>query len=247
MPGSSSSLAFPTAVINLAVSDGLEEVLRRIGPVSDESEIINHLRDLIKQHSGVIFEGDNYDQKWKEEARKRGLFIPCSVPDTIDRMEDEKNIALFQKYNILQRDEIKARADIKIELYVKTVEIELRVARYMLRAYIIPAAMKNQELLLNSIRNYPPQILEKNPTLLDCQLNFLERFTQKISKAMEWATVLDEDSQKLKLGTDRERADYCSTSVRPHLAETADLVEKIEDRVDHGFWEMPRVADILFR
>ncbi|NIM16555.1 MAG: glutamine synthetase type III [Candidatus Aminicenantes bacterium] len=247
MPGSSQSLAFPIAVINLAVTEGLNVVYQHIASLEDEKKIIETLNQLVHDNSAIVYEGDNYDREWKEEAEKRGLFIPVSLPHTIDRLKHKKNVTLFEKYNILKKDEIEARADIKIEMYVKTVEMELRVARYLLRAYIIPAALKNQKMLLDAVNGFPQKILEQNPTILDQQLEFIKKFTQKINRAMEMLSILDEDNEKLKQGNDREQAALCSATIRPHIIETAAVVEKIEERVDHGFWKMPRAADILFR
>jgi glutamine synthetase len=249
MPGASASLAFPIAVINLAVSDGLNQVYRHISPISieDDRQILKTLEQLIRQHSVVIYEGDNYDDRWRTDAEKRGLFIPVSIPQTIDRMKQEKNISLFETYNILNKDEIEARADIMTEIYIKTVEMELRVARYMLRAHVIPAGLKNQKLLLDAINGFPPEILKKDASILDRQLRFIGKFTRKIDEAMKMLSLLDEDNEALKQGNDKEKADLCSNTIRPHIMKTAELVEKIEERVDHKFWEIPRVTDILFR
>ncbi|MCP4214294.1 MAG: glutamine synthetase type III [bacterium] len=247
MGGSSASSAFPIAVINLAVADGLQDIHEALSPLKNEKDILEKLGHLLKRHSDIIFDGDNYNGDWRKEAETRGLFIPVSVPHTIDRLKHEKNIELFQAFGILNKDEIQARADIKIEVYVKTVEMELRVARYMLRAYIIPAALKNQRLLLESINGFPVQLLKAEPSLLDKQMNFIEKFTHKVNRSMELLAVLDEDNDLLKNGTDREKADCCASRIRPHIMETAALVEKIEERVARETWKMPMITDILFR
>ena len=247
MPGSSASLAFPIPVINLLAAAGLTEVYKAIEKTQDEKTLIQKLQHIISENSGIIFAGDNYNSNWHKEARRRGLFIPVSVPETVDRLQEEKNIRLFETFAILSREEIKARADIKIEIYVKTVEMELRVARNLLRVYIIPAALKNQAMLLEAIRQFPQEILAKKPAMLKNQLAFIAKFTEKINRAMEMVSLLDEDNDKLKEGADRARAQFCTKVIRPHLAEAAILVEKIEERVDRDFWKLPRVTDILFR
>jgi glutamine synthetase len=247
MPGSSASLAFPISVINLLVAAGLTEVNKAIEKTQDEKTLIHKLQHILSENSGILFAGDNYNSNWHKEARRRGLFIPVSVPETVDRLQEEKNIRLFEAFAILSREEIKARADIKIEIYVKTVEMELRVARNLLRVHIIPAALKNQAMLLEAIRQFPQEILAKKPAMLKNQLAFIAKFTEKINRAMEMVSWLDEDNDKLKKGTDRARAQFCTKFVRPHLAEAATLVEKIEERVDCDFWKLPRVTDILFR
>jgi glutamine synthetase len=247
MPGSSASLAFPISVINLLVAAGLTDVYKAIEKTQDEKTLIHKLGQIINENSTIVFAGDNYNQKWHTEARRRGLYIPDSLPEMIDRLQREKNIRLFETFAILSREEIMARADIKIEIYVKTVEMELRVARNLLRVYIIPAALKNQAMLLEAIRQFPQEILANKPALLKNQLAFIAKFTQKINRAMEMISLLDEDNENLKAGDDRTRARYCTKVIRPHLGEAASLVEKIEERVDHDFWKLPRVSDILFR
>ena len=247
MPGSSASLAFPISVINLLVSAGLAEVVKAIEKIKDEKALIHELREIINENSCIVFAGDNYHSDWHREACKRKLYIPVSVPDTVDLLQREKNMRLFETFAILSREEIKARADIKIEIYVKTVEMELRVARNLLRAHIIPAALKNQAMLLEAVRQFPREILDKNPALLDNQFAFIAKFTEKINRAMAMVSLLDEDNEKLKIGSDRVRAQLCTRFIRPHLADAAVLVEKIEERVDREFWTLPRVTDMLFR
>lgn len=249
MPGSSASLAFPIAVVNLAVSDGLNDVYTAISSIDikDDKKMAETFKRLIQENAAIIFDGDNYGPQWKEDAQKRGLFIPTTIPDTVDRMIQEKNVSLFETYTLLTRDEIQARADIKIEMYIKTVEMELRVARYMLRAYIVPAAIKNQKMLLDAVHNFPEEILKKDSSILDYQLDFIDKFTRKINRTMEMLAVLDEDNEALKQGSLREQAALCSKSIRPHIMETAAVVEKIEERVDQALWAMPRITDILFR
>jgi glutamine synthetase len=247
MPGASASLAFPVAVINLIVAAGLHEVHAAIAGVGKEKSVIHALRGLLSENSSIVFKGDNYSSEWRDTARQRGLHIPASLPETILRLREEKNVALFEKFAILSRQEVEARASIKIEVYVKTVEMELRVARYLLRAFIIPAALKNQALLLEAVRQFPREILASQSSLLDNQHAFIAKFTAKINRAMELLAQLDEDNDMLKEGDDPVRARFCSETIRPHLAEAANLVEKIEERVDRDFWKLPRVTDILFR
>jgi len=247
MPGSSASISFPLAVINLIMVDGLREVLAATEGIKAEHGLLTVLQGLIREHHEIVFEGDNYCQDWQEEAIRRNLFIPKSPPETIQLLRSEKNVSLFERHQILKRDEIEARAEIKTEMYWKTVEIELQVARYMLRAYIIPAALKNQQLLLAAVIGYPREILDRTPTILDNQNRFIEKFTGKINRVMEMIQTLDEDNERIKAGDNLEKALFCSRVIRPHLLEALHLVEKIEERVDRTFWPMPRISDLLFR
>lgn len=247
MPGASASIAFPVSVINVLVADGLEKVFDRIKESDDENHILSELSSILKESLDIVFDGDNYDEEWKSEAEKRNLFIPTSVPETVDELKTREAVELFEKYSVLNEDELCARAAIKNELYVKTVEMELRVARYMLRAYVIPAALKNQTMLINAVKDFPEALLKADSSLLDNQHKFIGKFAGKLEKAMEMLSVLDENNEKIKEGTLEEQAEFCANVVRKNIEETALVVEKIEERVDRGVWTIPRITDMLFR
>ncbi|HLP44580.1 MAG TPA: hypothetical protein VK469_01460, partial [Candidatus Kapabacteria bacterium] len=117
----------------------------------------------------------------------------------------------------------------------------------LLRAYIIPAALKNQKMLLEVVNGFPREMFNKEPSILDKQYEFIKAFTRKINRAMEILTVLDKDNEQLKQLMDREKAHFCAGDIRSHLREIAAVAAKIEERVDHAFWGIPRVTDILFR
>ena len=38
-----------------------------------QSAVRKVLRDIVKKHKRIIFNGDNYTKEWHEEASKRGL------------------------------------------------------------------------------------------------------------------------------------------------------------------------------
>lgn len=247
MPGAPASLAFPVAVINMVVAEGLRVVLDAVEGMAAEEKVVDRLQELYREHEAIVFNGDNYSAAWLQRARAQKLYVPESVPEAIDRLAAPGNVALFDRHRVLAADEVAARADIKIEMYVKTVEMELRVARAMLRACVIPAALRNQALLLDALRGFPSELTAAQPELLAPQHAFLAKCTQRIHRAMELLAQLDEDNEKLKEGDDRARARYGSAVVRPRLAEAAALAEKIEERVPREFWSLPRVADLLFR
>ncbi len=246
LPGSSASLAFPLAAINMVIADGLAEVSALLQE-GKERENMARLSRLCADHSQIIFEGDNYSQSWREQARQRKLHIPASLPAAINLLRSPANTALFTRHNLLSAEEVEARALIKIEMYVKSVEMELRVARQLLRTAIVPAALKYQHTLLSAIRDYPDRILAKKPNIIDQQYRFIEKWTEKINLAMDYISLFDEDNEKLKNASLDEKAEYCSTVIRPRLAEAAVLAEKIEERVDMTLWPLPKVSALLFR
>jgi glutamine synthetase len=247
MPGSSVSIAFPISVINMAVADGLNEVFKYIAPWEDEKKILESLNQLLHENAKVVFEGDNYGEEWSIEAKERGLYIPSTIPETVNQLKEEKNVSLFEDSKILNKDEIFARADIKKEIYVKTIEMELAVARNMIKSQVIPAAVKYQKTLLSAVNNYPEKILNEEPTILDALHMNIKKFTHRLNHILSKTTLLDQHNEALKNGNIDEKAKLCSQKIRQDILEIAVMVEKIEERVDQNLWNIPRIDDMLFR
>jgi len=248
MPGSSVNLAFPLAMVNTMASEGFQQVNELLGDFREPQKAAAILGAIIADHRDIINEGDNYAATWTEEARSRGLTVPATVPATVSLLSREKNSSLLERHGILSADEARARVRVKTEIYEKTVEMELRVARFLLRAHVIPAALKNQKILLDAVTNYPSRLEDEEAGILNPQLRFIRKFTGKINRAMSMLSTLDEDNEMLKgLEDSQARARLCAERIRPHLEETAALVEKIEERVERSCWSIPKVMDLLFR
>ncbi|MBN1196015.1 MAG: glutamine synthetase III [Candidatus Aminicenantes bacterium] len=248
MPGSSANLAFPLAMVNTMAAEGFIQVARAVKGIKDPRRAASVLAEIIAVHKDIIHEGDNYTRTWADEARHRGLTVPETVPDTVALLGSGKNTALLESHGILTKNEARARVMVKTEIYAKTVEMELRVARFLLRAHVIPAALKNQRILLDAVRDFPSGLVEKESGLLDPQLGFIHKFTAKINRAMSLLSTLDEDNEILKTLTDPvEKAQLCARRIRPHLEETGLVAEKIEERVERSCWSIPKVMDLLFR
>ena len=82
--GSSASIAWPNTVLNTIVAESLDyvadELEKAVGakptPAKLQLGVIAVLKQLIKEHKRVIFDGDNYSEEWHAEAERRGLPEP---------------------------------------------------------------------------------------------------------------------------------------------------------------------------
>ena len=60
-------------------------------------------------------------QKWVEEAKRRGLDTETSCPLVFDRYLDEASVQMFESLNVMKRNELKARNEVKWEIYTKKI------------------------------------------------------------------------------------------------------------------------------
>ncbi|MGI6122652.1 MAG: glutamine synthetase III, partial [Acetivibrionales bacterium] len=102
MVGSSQSIATPNFIINTIVADSLNQIADRLEKASDfQTEVHCVVKDIIKKHKRIIFNGNNYSEDWVIEAEKRGLPNLRTAVDAIPALIEEKNIELFKRTGVL--------------------------------------------------------------------------------------------------------------------------------------------------
>lgn len=141
MVGSSSSIADCNTVLNTAVAESLRQFADILETADNFQEELNHLiRDTIKKHKRIIFNGNGYNDEWIEEATDvRGLLNLRSTPEALTMYLTEKNIELFKIHHVYTEKEMSSRYEIMLENYVKTIKIEANVMIDMIYKQILPA------------------------------------------------------------------------------------------------------------
>jgi glutamine synthetase len=67
-------------------------------------------RRYLEESWPIIFNGDGYGASWPSQAAQRGLHIENSNPEAIQNLTVKKNVELFEKMNVMSKDETLARA-----------------------------------------------------------------------------------------------------------------------------------------
>ena len=134
--GSSQNVSMVNTVLNTIAAEKFAEFADQIEAGADPSTIA---REALKKHYRVVFNGNNYDPAVQEELTKRGIWRIDSGVEAISRLTADKNIALFEKMNVLTSAECHSRQDIMHSHYVGTVEMEASCLIDMINQYIIPA------------------------------------------------------------------------------------------------------------
>ena len=95
---------------------------------------------IIKENKRIIFNGNNYADEWQKDAGKRGLLNHRTSVDAFEEILSKENIAAFEKYGVLKERELRARHEVALEQYNKTINIEAQLMVLMANRYILPAA-----------------------------------------------------------------------------------------------------------
>ena len=139
-PGSSQSIAKPNIVINTAVAESLRQFADALEGAEDFTQALHDLiRDTVKAHKRILFNGNGYDNHWPEEAQRRGLMNLRTTPEALAHLLDEKNVALFERHGVFSAAELRSRYEILLQNYVKVIHIEAETMMDMVSRNILPA------------------------------------------------------------------------------------------------------------
>ena len=81
-------------------------------------------KEALNKHWRVIFNGNNYDEAMQEMLTERGVWRIDSGVEAIHRLSADKNTALFEKMNVMSKEECEAREAVLHDHYAGTVEME---------------------------------------------------------------------------------------------------------------------------
>ena len=109
------------------------------------------LTKMIKEHKRIIFNGNGYADSWQKEAAKRKLLNHKNTVDALPELIKPDVIKLLDRFKILNEREVRARYEIFLENYNKTINIEGQLAVLMASRYILPAAFSVQKRLGQSV------------------------------------------------------------------------------------------------
>ena len=246
MVGSSDSIACANIMLNASMAETLKEFADKLEGASDfESALHDLIKETIKAHKRIIFNGNGYDDAWiKEATEKRGLLNLRTTPDALATILEKKNVDMLTSLKVFSEAEIRSRYEICLENYCKTVNIEGLTMVDMARKEILPAVETYLSDLSGTVAakaaavpglacKYEKGIITKLSTLVD-----------EIDAATE---ALDSTLVRLKAVTDVTDAAYVIRDVvLQKMAELRVVCDEAETLTAAKYWPFPTYGDLLF-
>lgn len=241
MPGSRMSIAGINTVINTIVAEEFSLIREKLVGYKDLAKgVADVVKDTMKNHKKIIFNGNGYSEEWVKEAEKRGLLNLATTVDALPLFTDEKNVKLFEKHGVYCRSEIESRTEIFIEDYCKKLHIEAVTMSDMTKALILPAITTYMKELAKTAIDLGALGVGGDTTVLS-RLN--ERYEEIVRKA----DVLDEHIKALdELPNGLNKAKYYRDEVIPAMNDLRDSADEAELLTAKKYWPMPTYADLLF-
>ena len=153
--GSTASCATANTVLNLICAASLDEMLTQLeNDLEKGKEFHIALQELLTKevnaHDKIIFDGNGYSEEWVKEAKRRGLPNIQTTPEALKAYLDENVVALFEKYNVLSREELKSRYVIGNQHYETIITLEAECSLRIAKTMILPAAISYATELADS-------------------------------------------------------------------------------------------------
>ena len=245
MLGSAASISCANTVLNTSVAEELKQFADTLEGASDfEGALHDLIKDTIKAHKRIIFNGDGYDESWVKEAEKRGLLNLKTTPDALAHMLDEKNVRLFTSHKVLTETELKARHEVRLENYCKVVNIEALTMLDMARKDILPAmsaysaalagdASAKTALLGDADCSYEKESVKSLCALLGAAYRSVKKLESDLLAAKS-VTALD------------ALADVYKSTILDDMRALRISVDEMETIASAKEWPYPCYGDLLF-
>ena len=248
MVGSTQSIADPNTILNTAVAEVLARMADKLEKATEEGCFDEACHELIKNtmkaHQRIIFGGNGYSEEWVKEAERRGLpNIKCMV-DAIPALITDKSVALFEKHGVFTRTELESRAEIMYEHYSKTTHIEALAMIDMAKKQIVPATIKYQTSLADSINiihvaspGIDTSVQESLMKAISSNLKEMYEALRELEKKTMEAETLEEGKEQARFYHDQ----VCVAMDK--LRAPADRLEMLVAKED---WPIPSYGDLIF-
>ncbi len=243
MVGSADSIAGSTTILNTIVAEAFCEAADVLEKAENfEAAVHDLIKTNLTEHQRIVFDGDGYSEAWIEEAARRGLPNIPSMIEAADVLITDKAVELFSQFGIFTRAELESRREIIYETYAKTVNIEALTMIDMAERQIIPACMKYERDLAETIL-----AVQQAGVVFRAEKDKLQKIADEIEHAQTALDALREvENTAAALPDGKERAFYYKDAVKPAMEALRKPCDLLESYVDKEAWPFPTYEDLMF-
>jgi glutamine synthetase len=251
--GSSDTCARAMIILNTIMADQLKKFKEEVdgliaGNVKKNEAIFQVLKRYITESKNIRFEGNSYGEEWIEEAAKRGLSNNRSTPKAVKAYISAKSLKLFKDHDVFTERELHARYDIKLESYVRKLQIESRMMGDLAKNHLIPTAIRYQNTLIENATGLKEVLDAKTYVKLSKnQVDAIKEMSEHISIVrINLELMLQERKKANRLATMEEMAIAYDEKVKPYFDVIRYHIDKLELLVDDNLWPLPKYREIMF-
>jgi glutamine synthetase len=244
--GSSANIAGANTVLNTIVAESLDFIATQLEATTkggkDLTKAVQELLPtIIKENKRVIFNGNNYAEEWHAEAERRGLPNLKNTIEVLPVVTRKDTIDLFAKYKVYTDKELESRFNILSEIYAKTLNIEANTATVIAKTMILPASLKYQKEVGESIA-----AAKAAGAAQPAGLEMFGQLVGAINELQAGIKALEKSQAHHGDGEAYGHAKHMRDHVVPALANVRAAADKLETIVSDELWPLPTYREMLF-
>ena len=247
MPGSAVNLSDANTILNTAMAKSLKEFADAMeGKSGEEFEAaaIAYIKDDLRKHQRIIFNGNGYSDEWPVEAERRGLANHPTTADALPCFIDQKSIDLFGEFNVLSEVEVRSRYEVKLEKYNKLLNIEARTMKRMVRRFFLPAINSFAADVAKDIAQVKAALPSADQSFQEKKLQTVVDGTKRVEEALDALNTAH--LANVEIADQQKRANDNAHHVIPLMDELRAAIDAMEIVVDDNHWPVPTYNEILF-
>ncbi len=238
MVASSVSIGDANTVMNTMMAEAFTKACDALEGAEDfEKAAIDYIYRTMKENKDIVFNGDGYSEEWVKEAARRGLPNAKTIVDAIPAYTADTSVEMFEKMGVMNRRELEARQEIKMDEYAGLINIEARTMIDMASKLYIPSVIKYVNSVASSMSTVRSAYAEADTSAQQAILVESSSLLAETKRAME----------NLRKVTDAARTarEYHDT-VLPAMAALRAPIDRLEGIVDRDYWPVPTYGEMMF-
>src|SRR5438093_89035 len=180
------------------------------------------------------FPGDRRTPELVDEARKRGLPNVRTAPEALAELVKPEALDFLARTRVFSKAEADARYHVRLERYVKDIDIEVEALENLVSGHVLPAAYK-QLALLSSAGGAKTARAS------------LDRTSATVDELSARMAELQSAAEKAgKIGDLEKHAHALAEQVVPAMAAVREVCDRLEESVADEYWTLPKYSEMLF-
>ncbi|MBO7223663.1 MAG: glutamine synthetase III [Kiritimatiellae bacterium] len=234
-PGSSQSCANVNMMLNTIVAESLDYISEKLEKVqqkefTEQLQII--LKDIMKKHKRIIFNGNGYSEEWRKEAEKRGLPNLANTLEGLKPLLDNNNQKFLEKYAVLSKIEMSSRYEVFLEDYYRRLRIEGEIASELASSVIMPVVMAEYKFAVEALETATAIKLKagtkgirNKATILGVGIDAITECCSMLNAAL---------------------VEMNAPAIIEEMTKLRKIVDDLECVVDDQKWPLPKYREMLF-
>ncbi len=178
-----------------------------------------------------------------KEAEKRGLNNIKTTPRALDAYLSKSSLELFEKHGVMSHKETEARTEIRLESYMKRVQIEARVMGDLAMNHIVPTAIVYQNKLITNANGLAGLGIDNKAVV-----QTIKEISGHIETIKNGVREMVEERKRVNKITDAHKRaiGYCEDIKEKYFDVIRDAVDRLEFLVDDEDWPLVKYRELLF-